>query len=75
MSFFSHFYPNYKASDGSHLLTNFKNRPRESLIRAYVRFKDLLHKSPHHDLPTWYVLHIFYGGLQEANRTALDLAA
>jgi hypothetical protein len=26
-------------------------------------------------LPTWYILHIFYGGLQEENRTTLDLAA
>ena len=35
----------------------------------------MISKCPRHDLPPWYVLHIFYGGLLEANRTELDLAA
>jgi hypothetical protein len=34
----------------------------------------LLNQCPHHNLPQWYVLHIFYGGLGEANRTEVDLA-
>ena len=30
---------------------------------------------PQHSLPPRYVLHIFYGGLSEANRTEIDLAS
>ena len=49
-----------------------KNRSNEGLVRAYIRFKDLLRLCPHHDLPEWYLLHIFYGGLIEPNKIELD---
>ena len=49
-----------------------RNRPNEGLVRAYIRFKDLLNICPHHDLPEWYLLHIFYGSLIEPNKIELD---
>ena len=49
-----------------------KNRSNEGLVRAYIRFKDLLRLCPHHDLPEWYLLHIFYGGLTEPNKIEVD---
>ena len=52
-----------------------KNRPNEGLVRAYIRFKDLLNQCPHHNLPEWYLLHIFYGGLIESNKLELDSCA
>ena len=52
-----------------------KNRPNEGLVIAYARFKDLLNECPHHNLPEWYLLHMFYGGLTESNKLELDSCA
>src|SRR4051812_15891661 len=52
-----------------------KNRPNEGLVRAYIRFKDFLRQCPHHGLPEWYLLHIFYGSLTEPNKIELDSCA
>ena len=35
----------------------------------------MINKCPHHDLPPWYVFHIFYGGLNQDNKKELDLAS
>jgi hypothetical protein len=43
----------------------FKNRQGESLLRCYVRYKELISKWLHHGLPNWYVVYVFYGGLSE----------
>ena len=54
------------------MITNFKNRPGESLLNGYVRFRKLLDYCPHHELPSWLVLHVFYGGLSSENRETVD---
>ena len=33
----------------------------------------MVQNCPHHDLPPWYVLHVFYGGLDQDNKRELDL--
>jgi hypothetical protein len=35
----------------------------------------MINKCPHHDLPPWYVLHIFNGGLNQDNKNKIDLAS
>ena len=57
------------------MITNFKNRPGESLLNGYVRFRQLLDYCPHHELPPWLVVRTFYGGLSNENRSDLDLAS
>jgi hypothetical protein len=57
------------------MITNFKNKPGESLVNGYIRFKGLLDHCPHHKLPPWLVLHTFYGGLSDDNRREVDLAS
>ena len=73
--FLARFHPKSKSCEGRRVITNFKNRPGEGLVKAYIRFRGLISNYPQHNLPPWYVLHIFYGGLSEANRTKLDLAS
>jgi hypothetical protein len=53
------------------VITNFKNRCGESLVRAYLKYKGMVQSCPHHDLPPWYVLHIFYGELDQDNKREL----
>lgn len=40
-----------------------------------MRYKELLNKYPHHGLPNWYVLYVFYGGLSEANKNEIGTAS
>ena len=49
-------------------------------LDVLVRFLDLLrvsgvHIPDSHNLPEWYLLHIFYGGLIESNKLELDSCA
>ena len=57
------------------MITNIRNRPGESLLNGYVRFRELLDYCRHHELPPWLVLRTFYGGLSNENREELDLAS
>jgi hypothetical protein len=61
--FIFRFYLKVKFAEARRAITNFKNLRGKSLMRAYLRFKGTVQKCPHHDLPPWYVLHVFYGGL------------
>ena len=54
------------------MITNFKNRPGESLLNGYVRFRKLLNYCPHHELPSSLVLDVFYGRLSSENRQTGD---
>jgi hypothetical protein len=73
--FFSRVYPKVKLAGARRTITNFKNRPSEGLVRAYKRYKSMIRKCPHHDLPPWNVLHIFYGGLNQDNKKEIVLTS
>ncbi|KAL0458853.1 UNVERIFIED_CONTAM: hypothetical protein Slati_0512500 [Sesamum latifolium] len=48
---------------------------RESLYDALKRFKSMLRKCPHHELPVWRQVQTFYNGVTLANRATIDAAA
>ncbi|KAL0284350.1 UNVERIFIED_CONTAM: Retrovirus-related Pol polyprotein from transposon.6 [Sesamum radiatum] len=48
---------------------------RESLYEAWERFKSMLRKCPHHELPVWRQVQTFYNGVTLANRATIDAAA
>jgi hypothetical protein len=56
--FLSKFYPKSKCVVGRRYISNFKNCPGKSLVRAYLRYKALIYKCPDHALPSWHLLHL-----------------
>ncbi|KAL0411066.1 UNVERIFIED_CONTAM: hypothetical protein Slati_3696300 [Sesamum latifolium] len=48
---------------------------RESLYDAWERFKGMLRRCPHHELPMWRQVQTFYNGVTLANRDTIDAAA
>ncbi|XP_021831329.1 uncharacterized protein LOC110771347 [Prunus avium] len=54
---------------------SFAQYDKEPLYEAWERFKDLLRKCPHHELPTWIQVQTFYNGLSQTSRTLVDAAA
>ncbi|KAL0309863.1 UNVERIFIED_CONTAM: Retrovirus-related Pol polyprotein from transposon opus [Sesamum radiatum] len=53
----------------------FNGLDRESLYEAWERFKSMLRKCPHHELPVWRQVQTFYNGVTLANRATIDAAA
>ncbi|KAL0411051.1 UNVERIFIED_CONTAM: hypothetical protein Slati_3694800 [Sesamum latifolium] len=47
----------------------------ESLYDAWERFKGMLRRCPHHELPMWRQVQTFYNGVTLANRDTIDAAA
>ncbi|XP_073137231.1 uncharacterized protein [Henckelia pumila] len=56
-------------------ITNFSQGEQETFYEAWERYKDLLRRCPHHQLPEGLVVQTFYYGLSHSNRTILDAAA
>ena len=44
----------------------------ETLYEAWERYKDLLKKCPHHELPYWLQIQTFYNGLISGHRVMVD---
>ena len=47
----------------------------ESLYEAWERFKELMRICPHHGLPLWMQVQIFYNGINPNFRSTIDAAA
>ena len=45
---------------------------QESMYEAWERYKDLLRKCPHHELPSWLQIQNFYNGLRLEHRVMVD---
>ncbi|GJY63339.1 hypothetical protein Tco_0464799 [Tanacetum coccineum] len=53
----------------------FQQHQRESLSKAWTRFKDLLQKVPHHGIDLWLQVQIFYDHVNPATRGTIDQSA
>ncbi|XP_075521435.1 uncharacterized protein LOC142554656 [Primulina tabacum] len=56
-------------------ITTFSQFEQESLYEAWERYRDLLQRCPHHELPLRLVVQTFYYGLISSNRSMIDAAA
>ncbi|XP_073119954.1 uncharacterized protein [Henckelia pumila] len=56
-------------------ITTFFQGEQETFYEAWERYKDLLRRCPHHQLPDGLVVQTFYYDLSHSNHTMLDAAA
>ncbi|CAL9012887.1 unnamed protein product [Prunus brigantina] len=73
--FLAKFFPPAKTAKFRQDIMSFAQYDKEPLYEAWERFKDLLRKCPHHELPTWIQVQTFYNGLSQTSRTLVDAAA
>ncbi|XP_020423025.1 uncharacterized protein LOC109950012 [Prunus persica] len=73
--FLAKFFPPAKTAKFRRDIMSFAQYEKEPLYEAWERFKDLLRKCPHHELPTWIQVQTFYNGLSQTSRTLVDAAA
>ncbi|KAL0386054.1 UNVERIFIED_CONTAM: hypothetical protein Sradi_2999700 [Sesamum radiatum] len=57
------------------VITSFVQLDKESLYDVWERFKGILRRCPHHELPVWRQVQTFYNGVTLANRATIDAAA
>lgn len=74
-AFLSKYFPPSKTVKLRNDISNFLQHDLETLYEAWERFKDLMRRCPHHDLPIWLQVQTFYNGLFPANRSMIDAAA
>ncbi|KAL0420840.1 UNVERIFIED_CONTAM: hypothetical protein Slati_3106900 [Sesamum latifolium] len=72
--FLAKYFPPAKTTKMLNDITSFVQLDRESLYDAWERFKSMLRKCPHHELPVWRQVQTFYNGVTLANRAAIDAA-
>ena len=72
--FLAKYFPPAKTAKLRNDITTFIQFEGESLYEAWERYKDLLRRCPHHDLPTWLQVQTFYNGLGATNRSMVDAA-
>ena len=53
-------------------ITNFMQYDQKSMYEAWERYKDLLKKCLHHELPGWLQIQTFYNGLRLEHRAMVD---
>lgn len=73
--FLAKFFPPVKSAKFRKDIMSFSEYDKEPLYEAWERFKELLRKCPHHELPAWMQVQTFYNGLSQTSRTLVDAAA
>nr|GEW42812.1 reverse transcriptase domain-containing protein [Tanacetum cinerariifolium] len=73
--FVNHFFPLSKTTNLKNDISNFQQRFDESFGEAWDRFKDLLHKCPHHGFLELHQIDTFYNALTQSDQDSLNAAA
>ena len=73
--FLAQFFPPGRTSKLRNDILMFQQHQGETLYEAWTRFKDLLHKVPHHGIELWLQIQIFYDGANHQTKRAIDYAA
>jgi len=73
-AFLNKYFPPGKTAKLRAEITSFVQRDGESLYEAWERYKDLQRQCPHHAVPDWLLIQIFYNGLEQSVRISIDTA-
>src|SRR5215470_9360816 len=73
--FLAKYFPPSKTAKMRNDITTFMQSEMESLYEAWERYRDLLRRVPHHELPVWLQVQTFYNGLTNTNKAMIDAAA
>jgi Retrotransposon gag protein len=74
-AFLSKYFPPSKTSVIRAQIINSRQRGGESLSEAWDRYQELICLCPHHGLEKWFILRIFYEGLEQSSKLIIDTAA
>ena len=74
-SFLDFYFPPSKTAKLRNDITSFTQHDDEPLHEAWIRFRALLKRCPHHQIPNWLQVSTFYNGLDYVTKQTIDAAA
>ena len=75
MRFMDRYFPPSKTAKLRSEIHSFYQKDSETLFETWERFKELLRKCPHHGIPEWWQVQIFYNGLNYQTKQMINAAA
>ena len=73
-TFLDFYFPPSKTAKLRNDIISFTQQDHEPLHDAWLHFKHLLRRCPHHQMPSWLQVSTFYNGLDYATRQTVDAA-
>ena len=71
--FMNKFFPPAKTTELRGRITSYRQRPGESFVETWERFKDMQAKCPTHGQPLYVLQQLFFSGLDESTRNRINL--
>ncbi|KAI3509441.1 hypothetical protein L1887_24710 [Cichorium endivia] len=73
--FLQEFYPVSKTTEVRRAIQEFQQKPGEAFHEAFDRLKELLWSCPHHEVPRWQLVRIFFEGVSETHQAMINASS
>ncbi|KAI3505831.1 hypothetical protein L1887_28117 [Cichorium endivia] len=73
--FLQEFYPTSKMTEIRRAIQDFQQKPGEGFHEAWDRLKELMRSCPHHDIPKWKLVKVFFEGASETNQAMINASS
>ncbi|KAI3723972.1 hypothetical protein L2E82_35736 [Cichorium intybus] len=73
--FLQEFYPASKTTEIRRAIQDFQQKPGEAFYEAWDRLKELMRSCPHHDIPKWQLVKLFFEGASETNQAMINASS
>ncbi|KAI3691391.1 hypothetical protein L2E82_49750 [Cichorium intybus] len=73
--FLQEFYPASMTTEIRRAIQDFQQKPGEAFHEAWDCLKELMRSSPHHDIPKWQLVKVFFEGASETNQAMINASS
>ncbi|KAI3709079.1 hypothetical protein L2E82_38824 [Cichorium intybus] len=73
--FLQEFYPVSKTTEVRRAIQDFQQKPGEAFHEAFDRLKELLRSCPHHEVPKWQLVKLFFEGVNETHQVMINASS
>ncbi|KAI3518275.1 hypothetical protein L1887_06813 [Cichorium endivia] len=73
--FLQEFYPVSKTIEIRRAIQDFQKKPGEAFHEAFDRLKELLRSCPHHEVPKWQLVKLFFEGVSETHQAMIKASS
>ncbi|KAI3739098.1 hypothetical protein L2E82_29490 [Cichorium intybus] len=73
--FLQEFYPVSKTTEVRRAIKDFPQKPGEAFHEAFDRLKELLRSCPHHEVPKWQLVKLFFEGVNETHQVMINASS
>ncbi|KAI3701136.1 hypothetical protein L2E82_45781 [Cichorium intybus] len=73
--FLQEFYPASKTTEVRRVIQDFQQKPGEAFHEAFDRLKELLRSCPHHEIPRWQLVKLFFERVSETHQAMINASS